>query len=117
MLLRTAVNCANMKSPKFSVTIIMHFIFNHVTDILVTCFLEINSEDWGAEERVYCEFTTVNVLVSLLILIFLENRTKSLLHKKKETVWKQTVNTVCVHLWIKSDEKDESSCLTLMRVI
>lgn len=70
MLLRTDVNRANMKSPKFSVTIIMHFIFNHVIDILVTCFLEINSEDWGAEERVYCEFTTVNVLVSLFLFLF-----------------------------------------------
>lgn len=36
MLLRIDTNYANLKSAKFSVTIIMHFIFKHKTGILIT---------------------------------------------------------------------------------
>lgn len=38
MLLRTDTNYANLKSAKFSVTVIMHFILKHKTDILITGF-------------------------------------------------------------------------------
>lgn len=38
VLLRTDTNCANLKSAKFSVTVIMHFIFKHKTDILIAGF-------------------------------------------------------------------------------
>jgi len=37
-LLRTDANYANLKSAKFSMTVIMHFIFKHKTYILITNF-------------------------------------------------------------------------------